>query len=62
MINSDFYFEKTIKDLPLITCVENEALKLINIKLKENPCIPVGCNAYKRVIINCSNSKVNYEE
>ena len=62
MINSDYYFEKIVKDLNVITCVENEALKIINIKLKENPCIPFGCNAYKRVIINCSSSKVNYDE
>lgn len=60
LINSDFYFSNFVKDFNFTIVNENDALKLINIKIKENPCIIDGCMGYKKILINCSNLKINY--
>ncbi|CAK84304.1 unnamed protein product (macronuclear) [Paramecium tetraurelia] len=62
IINSDHYFSSTLKDFNFQIANEFEALKMINIKLKENPCIQKGCLAYNKIFINCSNPKVNYDD
>ncbi|CAD8087887.1 unnamed protein product [Paramecium primaurelia] len=62
VINSDYQFTSILRDFNFQIVNEFESLKIINIKLKENPCIQKGCMAFNKIYINSSNPKVNYDD